>query len=289
MGALTAELAEIAASAGAEIRTHAEVTAIDPDGDTAEVTCADGSRYRARHALANVAPAVLQSLLGESDTDLPPEGSQLKINLLLRRLPRIRDQSVTPERAFAGTFHVNEGYAQLQHAYDQASQGQIPTLPPCELYCHSLSDPTILSKELQAAGAHTLTVFGLHMPARLFTTAVAKQQAVANTIASINSVLAEPLEDCLAQAPDGSPCVEARTPPELERELALPAGHIFHRDLMWPFAESDANCDAWGVETEHANVWLCGAGARRGGGVSGVPGHNAARAVLDRDSGRSRT
>jgi phytoene dehydrogenase-like protein len=288
MGALTAELAKIAANAGAEIRTHAEVAAIDADGHTAEVTCADGSRYRARHALANVAPAVLHRLLGQSDTDVPPEGSQLKLNLLLRRLPRIRDHSVTPERAFAGTFHVNEGYAQLQHAYDQASQGQIPTLPPCELYCHSLSDPTILSEELRAAGAHTLTVFGLHMPARLFTTAAAKQQAVANTIASINSVLAEPLEDCLARGPDGSPCVEARTPPELERELALPAGHIFHRDLMWPFAESAADSGTWGVETEHANVWLCGAGARRGGGVSGVPGHNAARAVLDRDSCRSR-
>src|SRR5207248_3428760 len=45
---------------------------------------------------------------------------------------------------------------------------QIPELPPCELYCHSLTDPTILSDELRAAGAQTLTLFGLHMPARLF-------------------------------------------------------------------------------------------------------------------------
>ncbi len=60
----------------------------------------------------------------------------------------------------------------------------------------------------------------------------------------------------------------------------MPGGHIFHRDLAWPFAESDDEVGAWGVETEHANVWLCGAGARRGGGVSGIPGHNAARAVL---------
>jgi phytoene dehydrogenase-like protein len=50
--------------------------------------------------------------------------------------------------------------------------------------------------------------------------------------------------------------------------------------LTWPFAESDEEIGRWGVETELANVWLCGAGARRGGGVSGIPGHNAAMAVL---------
>ena len=60
----------------------------------------------------------------------------------------------------------------------------------------------------------------------------------------------------------------------------MPGGHIFHRDLSWPFAETDEDVGRWGVETDHANVWLCGAGARRGGGVSGIPGHNAARAVL---------
>jgi phytoene dehydrogenase-like protein len=294
MGALTAELAEAAAKAGAEIRTHAEVTSIASDGNTAEVTCDDGSRHLASHALANVAPAVLATLLGEPSADQRPEGSQLKINLLLRRLPRIRDHKLTPAQAFAGTLHVNEGYAQLQRAYDEATQGEIPALPPCELYCHSLTDPSILSADLRAAGAHTVTVFGLHMPARLFNASEAKDQAVANTIKSINSVLGEPLEDCIFEAPDGTPCLEARTPPELDQELALPGGHIFHGDLSWPFAERDEESGTWGVETEHANIWLCGAGARRGGGVSGVPGHNAARAVLDsirrpRNSSRPRS
>ena len=65
----------------------------------------------------------------------------------------------------------------------------------------------------------------------------------------------------------------------------MPGGHIFHRDLTWPFAESDDEIGRWGVETELANVWLCGAGARRGGAVSGIPGHNAARAVIEADRG----
>ena len=151
------------------------------------------------------------------------------------------------------------------------------------MYCHSLSDPSILSAELREAGAHTLTLFGLHMPARLFTGAdpdAARRRAVDATIASVDSVLAEPLEECLWLDPDGRPCLEALTPPELESELAMPGGHIFHRDLSWPFAETDEEVGRWGVETRHANVWLCGAGARRGGGVSGIPGHNAAMAVL---------
>jgi len=105
---------------------------------------------------------------------------------------------------------------------------------------------------------------------------------------SIESVLDEPLEDCLWRDAHGAPCLEALTPPELERELAMPGGHIFHCDLAWPYAESDDQVGRWGVETELANVWLCGAGARRGGGVSGIPGHNAARAVQLAAGGRRR-
>ena len=96
-------------------------------------------------------------------------------------------------------------------------------------------------------------------------------------------MLAEPIEDCLWPALDGGTCIEALTPIELEAELAMPRGHIFHRDLDWPFADSDEDVGRWGVETAWANVWLCGAGARRGGGVSGIAGHNAARAVLAAD------
>jgi phytoene dehydrogenase-like protein len=67
---------------------------------------------------------------------------------------------------------------------------------------------------------------------------------------------------------------------ELEAELSLPGGNIFHRELSWPYAESAQEVDTWGVETSHPHIWICGAGARRGGGVSGIPGHNAAMAVL---------
>ena len=77
---------------------------------------------------------------------------------------------------------------------------------------------------------------------------------------------------------DGLPCVELRTPLDLERELAMPGGNIFHGDLSWPYADEGG----WGVETDAANLFVCGSGARRGGGVSGIGGHNAAMAVLKR-------
>ncbi len=297
MGALTDAIAAAARAAGATIRSGAgaEVVSIATDGRAAEVVCADGTRYAAVDVLANVAPVVLSRLLGSDPAADHPEGSQLKINMLVKRLPRLRDPDVAPADAFAGTFHINEGYEQLQRAYSQARAGQIPSVPPCELYCHSLTDPSILSPDLREAGAHTLTLFGLHMPARLFAgagcagsaastrsagAAGAKRAAIEATLRSVDTVLAEPLEDCLWRAADGSPCLEALTPPELEAELGMPGGHIFHADLAWPFAESPEQEGTWGVETEHANVWLCGAGARRGGGVSGIPGHNAAQAVL---------
>ncbi len=281
MGQLTETLVDCARTAGAEIRTDAEVASIDTDGTMAAVRCTDGERFAARHVLAAIAPSVLARLLGDTAPP-PPEGSQLKLNLLLRRLPRLREEGVSPETAFGGTFHVNEGYQQLQAAYAEAAAGAIPRLPPCELYCHSLTDPTILGPELRAAGAQSLTLFGLHMPARLFVAdpAGAKRAAVEATLRSLNSVLGEPIEDCLWLGRNGDPCLEALTPPELESELAMPGGHIFHRDLAWPFAETDDEVGQWGVETNRDNVWLCGAGARRGGGVSGIPGHNAARAVL---------
>jgi phytoene dehydrogenase-like protein len=268
------------------------VVSIATGDGVAEVVCADGERFVGRHLLANVAPAVLAGLMDEPAPAQGPEGSQLKLNMLLKRLPRPADSTLSPEHAFAGTFHVNEGYEQLQLAYEQAVAGQIPKLPPCEFYCHSLTDPSILSPELRAAGAHTLTLFGLHMPARLFAgdAAVmrqAKEAAVAATLRSVNSVLAEPIEDCLWLDAGGAPCLEAVTPPELEAELGMPGGHIFHRDLSWPFAESEEEVGRWGAETAHANVWLCGAGARRGGAVSGIPGHNAARAVLSAERRRA--
>ena len=134
---------------------------------------------------------------------------------------------------------------------------------------------------------HTLTYFGLHMPAALFATdrARRRQEAVDRAIATIDEHLAEPLLDCVRRAPDGRPCVEAKVPQDVEDDLNMPGGHIFHGDLAWPWADDTEPLDTparrWGVDTGMQRVLLCGSGARRGGAVSGLGGHNAAMAVLE--------
>jgi phytoene dehydrogenase-like protein len=133
------------------------------------------------------------------------------VNLLLKRLPQLLDSGVSPEAAFGGTFHINETWAQLDGAYLAAEQGTVPDPLPCEIYCHSLTDPTILSPELQASGAHTLTVFGLHVPDRLITAENNEQMRAAlqaAVVKSLNSVLAEPIEELLLTGDDGTPCIE---------------------------------------------------------------------------------
>ena len=286
MGAVTEALEGAARGYGAELRCGAEVVAIAPDPDGVAVRWRDAGGGEgvavADHALANVAPAALDRLLGVDSAGPMPEGAQLKVNLLLSRLPRLRDASVDPADAFLGTFHVNEGYAQLEAARGRAAAGELPEPVPCEVYCHSLTDPSILGPELQAAGAQTLTCFALQLPGRLFADdpAGARERALQATLASLDRVLAEPILDCAWRDADGRPCIEARTPLDLEAELGLPGGNIFHRDLSWPFAEREEEVGTWGVETDEPRVLLCGAGARRGGGVSGVPGRNAAMAVL---------
>jgi phytoene dehydrogenase-like protein len=280
MGAVTDALRDAALAAGAELRCGAEVTAIEPGA----VRFEDGAERvaNATHVLAGVAPAVLDRLRGREPATAP-EGAQLKVNLLLARLPRLRDASVDPKDAFAGTFHVNEGYAQLEAARARAAAGELPDPVPCEIYCHTLTDPSILCPELEAAGAHTLTCFALHLPARLFAADndAMRERALAATLRSLDSVLAEPILACAWRDPDGRPCVEARTPLDLEGELGLPGGNIFHRDVAWPFAENEDEVGTWGVETDEPGLLICGAGARRGGGVSGIPGRNAAMAILN--------
>ncbi|MEV0319946.1 NAD(P)/FAD-dependent oxidoreductase [Streptomyces sp. NPDC050658] len=282
MGALTGALAAAARAAGAELVTGHEATRIDTDGLTAEVTCRTADReatVAARHVLVNASPQELAALVGDAPP-APAEGAQLKVNMLLERLPRLRDTTVDPHEAFAGTFHIAEGYGELATAYAEAAAGDLPSAPPSEIYCHSLTDPTILAPELVERGYQTLTLFGLHTPARLFArdNDAVRDELLKSTLAQLDAQLAEPIADCLATDAEGRPCIEAKTPLDLERDLRMPGGNIFHRDLAFPYAQGDTG--RWGVETRHANVLLCGAGAVRGGGVSGVPGHNAAMAAM---------
>ena len=245
MGAVTAALASAAVHHGAEITTGAEVYAVDPNGGV-RYRIGDGDHLvRGRFVLAGVTPAALAGLLGEKSAPLA-QGAQVKVNLVLRRLPRLRDDSVSPEQAFTGTFHVNETWTQLDTAYSRAAAGHVPDPLPCEAYCHSLTDPSILSAGLRESGAHTMTVFGLHTPHSLFDgtySGALRDRLTDGVLASLNSVLAEPIQDLLMRDAHGRPCIETTTTLDLHRTLAMTAGNIFHGALSWPFADDDDPLD----------------------------------------------
>ncbi|MGH3510193.1 MAG: phytoene desaturase family protein [Nocardioidaceae bacterium] len=287
MGAVTSALSVAARNAGATFLTGAGVSGIESDGKSARVTWHDGDGWKSIECdwvLSNVAPWVLQVLLGDEPADRP-EGSQIKVNMLLEGLPRLRSGATAAE-AFSGTMHVAEGYQEINAAFADAMAGRLPTVQPGELICHSLTDPSILGP-LAVKGLHALTYFGVHTPARLFEGDVEGQRdiAVARFLDAINVYLDEPLEALLAIDSHGRPCLEAMAPQDLDQALAMPGGHIFHGDLSWPWAANRGRLETaaqrWGVSTDKDNVLLCGAGARRGGGITGVGGHNAAHAILE--------
>ena len=279
MGALVKELERVATSLGVQIKTSSEVTQISSDSSGVTVQTISGQSYEAEYLLSNAAPAHLDRILGKKTQD-SLSGSQLKINMLLKALPRLKS-GADPKKAFSGTFHINESYDQLEGAYQSAKSGVIPEHAPSEMYCHTLTDPSILSADLANKGFHTLTLFGLHTPAELFEkdNNAAKKMAQKRCLDALNAYLLDPIESVLAVNSDGSLCIEVKSPLDLEKDVRLPGGNIFHRDLNFPFKE-EGDARIWGVETDDPRIFICGAGAQRGGGVSGIPGHTAAMAVL---------
>jgi phytoene dehydrogenase-like protein len=272
MGALVNELVRVATKSGVEISLNSKATKVVSKADGVEVTIESGEVIHGEYLLSNAAPEVLAKLRG---TSVPKslDGSQMKINILLRRLPKLKS-GIDPRLAFAGTFHVNESFSQFEKVFVDAQAGVMPAMMPIEMYCHTLSDPSILGQELQDAGYQTLTLFGIHTPASLFDkdNDAARNAALKSALDSLNQYLAEPIEDVIA-------AIEVKTPLDLEVAIALPRGNIFHNDLTMPFRE-DGTEPSWGVETDDPRIFICGAGAARGGGVSGIPGHNAAMAIL---------
>jgi phytoene dehydrogenase-like protein len=139
-----------------------------------------------------------------------------------------------------------------------------------------------------ASGIDAETAFAgtLHLAAGYAELAAAYDDAaaVSRALASLNQHLVEPIESCLVTDSAGRPDIEVTIPQDLERDLAMPGGHLFHGELEWPWAPNRSRLETpaqqWGVQTDLASVLVCGSGSRRGGAVSGLGGHSAAHAVL---------
>jgi len=307
MGAVARELEETARKSGAEFLTKVELTEIDLAGGKKTVAFQREGKpgsVEARFLLVNFGRNVLAKYSGRPwQPKAEDEGSVFKINMLLRRLPTLKATKHPAADAFRGTFHSDEGYDQMNASYEQAAKGRLPDKTPCEVYCHTLTDDSILGPDLRRQGFQTMTLFGLDAPYSLFAkdppspgygvagppspgygaagNDTMRMRAQKKFLESMNQWLEEPLEDCLAVARDGSLCIESKSPVDIEESLGMYHGNIFHDAPTFPYAETQEQAGTWGVETEFDNVFLCGSSAQRGGAVSGIPGHNAAMKVID--------
>jgi len=287
MRSLTGALLDRCREAGVEVLTESPAVRVEPGVRWHRVTFLQGGcecAVEAGHVLMNAGPRTAARLLGQTHQALPAdEGSVIKINMLLRRLPRLLDQGVSAQDAFAGTFHIDEGYQQMLQSWRSATSGEVPNPVPGEIYCHTLTDRSILSPQLQADGYHTLTLFGLDMPWRLFEQDHdgRRRLVLARYLEGLNRLCAEPFEDCIARTAAGELCLEVHTPQDLQAELDLDGGNIFHNQPSWFFAETEERAGQRGVETLWPRIYLAGSAAQRGGAISGIPGYHAARCVLE--------
>jgi phytoene dehydrogenase-like protein len=287
MGALARKLEETARGSGAELLTRVRIRRLELSStkQTVELDVDDKrENVEARFLLVNFGRNVLAKFTGKPfQPDATDEGSVFKINMLLRKLPKLKAKKYAAAQAWCGTFHSDEGYEQMNASYTRASQGRLPEKTPCEVYCHTLTDDSILGPDLRKQGYHTMTLFGLDAPWSVFSrdNVMMRKEAEQKFLASVNQWLEEPMEDCLAAARDGSPCIESKSPVDIEDSLGMYHGNIFHDAPTWPFATAKSEVGRWGVETEYENVFFCGSSALRGGAVSGIPGHNAAMKVME--------
>lgn len=285
MGAITQALATGARDLGVEIRTDAAVAEIlVEDGVASGVILVDSTTIRARTVLSNADPK--RTFLGLCpESALPSDfreriarryrssGPVYKLNLALRELPRYRaaPPEIGPEIVSRATIDIAPNLAYLEQAWDDYKQGQPSRDPFIEIYTQSPTDSS-----MAPPGQHILSCFCQYAP-------------YAPTNRSWDDGLREDFADCVIAkvaeyAPNLPDAIIARqmlSPVDLERRFGLTGGHIFHGEIT-PDQSFDLRPLAGHADyrTPLPGLYLCGSGAHPGGGVTGIPGHNAAQAVL---------
>ncbi len=284
MGALSEALASSARAAGAEICVNADVDHIDVRGGQAlGVVMRDGTEFRARVTISNADPKrTFFGLVGRPH--LPPEfsaqvdaykceGASFKINLALGELPNFTaypGTTVGPQHR--GTTHICPSLDSLERAWDDAKFGASSREPLLEI-----TIPTAYDNSLAPDGKHLMSIFAQYTPYHLREGSweTERQRFVDRAI------------DLLAQyAPNIRGAIEhvhALSPWDLEQEYGLTGGNIFHGELSLNQLFSFRPVAGWArYATPIRDLYLCGSGTHPGGGVTGAPGHNAAREILRR-------
>jgi phytoene dehydrogenase-like protein len=281
MGAITQALAASGRKLGAEIRTSAPVAHIDVrDGRARGVVLEDGTEIRARIVLSNadpkrtflkmVAASELPNDFLHSIRGIKMEGPCAKVNLVLDAEPRFTGTSPTATALERTFYTLVPSLAFAEHCYDIAKFGEIPEELWVDCVVSSNADPS-----LAPAGKHILTCFVQYVPYHLREgNWDEKRELLGNRVV-------KKIAEYAPNVPNAIVARQVLTPLDLERTYGLTEGNIFHGDLRLEQLFFMRPVSGWSqYRTPVDGLYLCGAGAHPGGGVTGAPGHNAAHQVL---------
>jgi phytoene dehydrogenase-like protein len=281
MGSITKAMAAAAQDFGAEIRTGASVQRIDSrDGRVRGVVLEDGTEIRARVVLSNADPK--RTFLGMTpERDLPADfvqairgikmdGPCAKVNMVLDQEPRFTGTPTSRAPQQRSLFTLIPSLEFAERCYDIAKFGEIPEQLWVDCVIASNADPS-----LATAGKHIMTCFVQYVPYKL------RQ----GTWEENRELLGDRVVKKITEyAPNVASALIARqvlTPLDLERTYGLTEGNIFHGDLSLEQLFFNRPVAGWSqYRTPVTGLYLCGAGAHPGGGVTGAPGHNSAHQVL---------
>jgi phytoene dehydrogenase-like protein len=279
LGALSQALADAARRHGAEIRTGAEVERLTVrEGRVCGVVLAGGEEIEARAVVSGadpkrtflqlLDPRLLDPVELQRFRNYQQTGMCSKVNLALSGLPAFK--GVAETAMLAGRIHLGREIDELERAFDDAKHGGISARPYLDATLPSLSDSS-----LAPAGSHVMSIYVQYTPYRLKTGDWDGRKS------ELGDIVLRTLEE---YAPGISGLVLHRqvvTPLDLERTYGLTEGHPFHGEpslnqlfTMRPLLGLGR------YRGPLPGLYLCGAGAHPGGGVTGAPGANAAREIL---------
>ena len=281
MGSITQALAAAGKKLGVEIRTSAPVAQIDVrDGRAWSVVLEDGSEVRGRMILSNADPKrtflkmVVARELPEDFLSavrgIKMDGPCAKVNFVLAEEPRFTGTSpqATPlERTF---YTLVPSLEFAERCYDIAKFGEIPQELWVDCVVSSNADSS-----LAPPGKHILTCFVQYVPYKL------REGNWDDKRELLGDRVVRKIAEYAPNVPNAILARQVLTPLDLERSYGLTEGNIFHGDLRLEQLFFMRPVPGWAqYRTPIRGLYLCGAGAHPGGGVTGAPGRNAARQAL---------
>lgn len=284
MGSITRALAASAKNAGAQIRTGADVeSVIIRDGRALGVKLVTGETCFSRTVVSNadpkrtflklVGPDFLDSRFITRVNDLKTTVSSLKFHASLNRLPGFTHHFDDRSQPRMGVTWIAPSVDYVRNCWRDIQEMRAPSAPIMEI-----QTPTTYDDSLAPPGKHILSVWCPYAPPHLRNGSWEDEKLVADESALVVEKLSEYLPDVKEAIVDS----KLVTPLDLEKRVHLTDGNIRHIDMIPSQLSSSRPLAGWSSYcTPIEGLFLCGAGTHPGGEVTGAPGHNASKIVLD--------